>query len=388
MNSIFRTVMLWLALLVVIMTAWHFAQAQKNEQRIAFSELLSWVETGEVDRILIRPSSGGPAAEFLASTERGAVRAHGIVTDNVLAQLRASGVQFTIGAGEDSTSWSSVLISSAPFILLIGFWIFFMRQMKVGNMNTAKNAVVTRLDKEAAPRGTLVGSAAATLPELRTLITGAPHPAAVLITGPSGSGKTRLLRALAAELKRPCLWADGSSFIGMFLGLGTARVQDFMARARKDKAAFAAIDGIDDLCRLRSDETRAERDERSQAMQALLAALDEWRAKPAFAFIGVSNRPDLLDDAVLRRFDRVLALRAPDAAARESLLRELLPGLDASSMAARTEGWMPSDLEAVATDAARRAAGAAISAADTEAALAARAEVRTLVTQARVKIAG
>jgi len=314
MNSIFRTVMLWLALLVVIMTSWHFAQTQRPaDDRIGFSELLARLDAGEARGLVIDPISGGNTAEFWLWTGDGEpFRAIGLLTDGVLERIQKAGVPFEVRtANNQQTSWSNILISFVPFILLIGFWIFFMKKMGGGiNLNTAKKAVATRLDREAAPAGTLVGAAASALPELRGLVT-APRPASVLIVGPSGCGKTHLVGALAANLKHPCLWSEGSSFIGMFMGMGAARIQDLMARAKKEKAVFAAIDGLDDLCRLRIAESRAERDERHQAMQALIAAIDQWRAKPTFALIGVTNRPDLIDEAIIRRFDRVLTLGAP-----------------------------------------------------------------------------
>ena len=223
--------------------------------------------------------------------------------------------------------------------------------------------------------------------------------AVVLLAGPSGCG-SHLLRALAADLGAPCLLADGASFAEIFLGVAAARVRDLFAQGGKQGAAFVGIDGVDDICRSRSYDSRGERDERTQAMLQLASSLDgigaptaqpagflrlKARTRPAFAFIGVTSRPDLIDAAILRRFARVLTLEPPELEERASILTSLAQaagltaGFDLRAAASRTGGWTRGDLRSLVDDLTRRAVGRAPSPVDLDDALAARERVRTLV---------
>jgi cell division protease FtsH len=389
MGRPFKLTLLWLSLLAVIFLAWHFAQIQDRTPKVSFDELLNRVEKGDIEFVSISLRASGPAATFCAYfSDDHCVRADGMLTDGVLERFRTSGVSFSFASAEAEPAWANLLVSWAPFLLLIGFWVFFMRQMKGGggvNLVDMKKAVVSRLDQEPRPTGTLAASSNPALEELRSLTSGAPRPGRALLVGPSGCGKSFLLQTLFAGSSRPCLVATSPSFVDTFVGVGAARVRDLMTRAHKDKVAAVVLDGIDELCPRRAAASRPERDERVQAAHQLAASMDELSQKPTFAFIAVTNRPDLLDEAVMRRFDRVVTVAVMDAASREALLGELLSdaqGIDVRSLAAETDGWLPGDLSALAADATRRAAGGAASAADVEAALRARAEIRARVRQA------
>jgi cell division protease FtsH len=284
---------------------------------------------------------------------------------------------------------------------LIGFWIFFMSKFKSGGLNfdTARRAVAVRLDRQEPPvsGASLAGGAAAALAELRASVRASP-PSAVLLTGPSGCGKNHVLRALAADLASPCLLADGASFAEIFLGVAAARVRDLFAEGRKQQASFVAIDGIDDICRSRTLDSRGERDERTQAMLQLATSLDEivapaapasflgvkGRGRPAPAFVALTNRPDLIDPAILRRFTRVVTLGPPDRTERESILSGLLraagaDGLDLGKAASRTEGWTRGDLRSCVDDVLRMADGRTPTDVDLDSALTARERVRGLL---------
>ena len=395
--------MLWVSLVAVVFLAWHFAQLQRKEEVMAFSDLLASVDVGEVRSVRIDARDKGPGAVFrVTMTDGRRLRVDGFYSDAVLQSLRAAEVPFWIRT-DDTPTWANMLISWAPFLLLIGFWLFFMSKFKSGgtNLETARKAVTARLDRaepRVSPAG-LSGGAAAALAELRASARAEP-PALVLLTEPSGCGKTHLLRALASDLASPCLVADGASFAEIFLGVAAARVRDLFAEGRKQRVAFVAIDGIDDICRSRTVDSRGERDERTQAMLQLSTSLDEIaapaarpaaflgvksRPKPAFAFVGVTNRPDLIDPAILRRFARVVALGPPELDERASILAGLLQaagaseGLDPRAAASRTEGWTRGDLRSCVDDVVRLAAGRLPSAADLDVALAARERVRGLV---------
>jgi cell division protease FtsH len=400
----FRTVMLWVSLLVAVFLAWHLAQSPRKEEEVmAFSDLLASVDAGEVRWVRIDVLDKGPGVVFQVSmTDGRRLRVDGLYSDAVLQSLRAAEVPFWIRTDKTPT-WAHMLTSWAPFLLLIGFWLFFMSKFKSGGttVETARKAVTVRLDGQEPrvfPAG-LSGGAAAALAELRASVRADP-PAPVLLTGPSGCGKTHLLRVLAADLASPCLLADGASFAEIFLGVAAARVRDLFAEGRKQRVAFVAIDGIDDICRRRSFDSRGERDERTQAMLQLSTSLDEIaapaarpasllgvksRPKPAFAFVGVTSRPDLIDPAILRRFARVVTLGPPDLEERASILAGLLraagapEGLDLHGAASRTEGWTRGDLRACVDDVVRMAVGRPPSTADLDASLAARQGVRGLV---------
>jgi cell division protease FtsH len=403
MSVTFRTVLLWMALLVVIFFAWHFANIQRREDAMVFSDLLASVEAGEVRWVAIDVRGSGPGAVFrVGMTDGRRLRATGLYSDGVLELLRAAEVPFSVGTGE-TPAWANMLISWAPFLLLIGFWVFFMRAYKSGgiNLQSARQAVAVRLDREeprVSPAG-LSGGAAAALAELRGLVRAEP-PAPVLLTGPSGSGKTHLLRALATDLASPCLLADGASFAEIFMGVPAARVRSLFDEGRKQRVAFVAIDSIDDICHRRTLDSRGDRDERTQAMLQLSASLDgiaapaagtasflgvTSRPKAAFAFVGVTNRPDLIDPAILQRFARVVTLGPPDLQERASILAGLLSAagapetLDLRDAASRTEGWTRGDLRICVDDVVRMAAGRRPSAGDLDAALAARERVRGLL---------
>jgi cell division protease FtsH len=402
-TATFRTVMLWMVLLVVVFLAWHFAQIQRREDVMAFSDLLESVDAGEVDSVRIDLLDKGPGAVYrVAMTDGRRLRVDGIYSDAVLQSLRAAEVPFWVRT-ESTPAWADVLISWAPFILLIGFFFFFVSRVKSGGttLQTARKAVTVRLDRvepRVSPEG-LSGGAAAALDELRGLVRAEP-PAPVLLTGPSGSGKSHVLRALAADLASPCLQADGATFAEIFLGVAAARVRDLFAEGRKQGVAFVAIDGIDDICRRRAFDSRGERDERTQAMLQLASALDEIanpaarparflgvkrRSAPAFAFVGVTSRPDLIDPAILRRFAHVVTLGPPDLEERVSILAALLHRagapvqIDLHAAASRTEGWTRGDLRSCVDDLVRTAAGRPPSAADLDAAIATRERVRGLV---------
>jgi len=403
MTKVLRVVMLWFSLVLIVFLAWHFTQHQPPEHVMAFSELLASVDAGEVSSVQIELLDGGPGAVFWVSmTDGRRLRVDGFYSDEVLQSLRAAQVGFWMRVSE-TPAWSNILISWAPFLLLIGFWVFFTWKLKSGgtNIEKARSAVIARLDREE-PRVSpvdLSGGAAAALAELRGLVRAEP-PAPVLLTGPSGSGKTHLLRALAADLASPCLLADGASFAEIFMGVAAARVRDLFVQGQKQRAAFVAVDGIDDICRSRTFDSRGERDERTQAMLQLSTSLDGIASPPArpssflglkrqparaFAFVGVTNRPDLIDPAILRRFARVVRLGPPDLDERASILARLLQvagapeSLDGRVAASRTEGWTRGDLRICVDDAVRMAAKHSLSAADLDAAIAAREQVRALV---------
>jgi cell division protease FtsH len=393
-----------MSLMVVIFLAWHFARIERKEEGIVFSELLARVDAGEVGSAYIAVLDKGPAAVFHVNmTDGRRLRADGFYSDAVLESLREAGVAFAIRTDQTPT-WANMLISWAPFLLLIGFWVYFMSKFKLAggtNLDTARKAVATRLDR-AEPRvapASLSGEAAAALAELRELVRARP-PAAVLLTGASGSGKSHVLRALAADVASPSLVADGATFAEIFLGVAAARVRDLFAEGRKQGAAFVAIDGIDDICRSRTHDSRGERDERTQSMLQLATSLDELaapearpasflrlksRPKPGFAFVGVTSRPDLIDPAILGRFARVVTLGLPDLEERVSILTGLLQAagvagaLDVRAAASRTEDWTRGDLRICVDDVLRRAAGRPPSAAELDAALTARGRVRDLV---------
>ena len=398
-----RKVALWLGVLVVVFFAWHVAQIQPQDDVVALSDFLRSVDAGEVEWVRIDLLDKGPGAAFRVNMADGRrVRVDGFYSDAVLSALRRAEVRFWVRTNHTPT-WANLLISWAPFLLLIAFWVFFMAKVKSGGtgIENARRAVVSRPDKDGPPMAAapLSGGAAAALAELRTLVSSNP-PAAVLLAGPSGSGKTHLLRALATDPASPCLLANGASFAEIFLGIAAARVRDLFAEGRKQGVAFIAIDGIDDICRVRTLDSRGDRDERTQAMLQLATCLDElgapeakttrsWlrrknRPGPRLGFVGITSRADLIDPAILQRFSRVVALGSPDPAERASILTSLLPagvadGLDLQAVVSRTEGWTRGDLRSCVDDAVRVAGKRDPSAQDLDSALAAREQVRALL---------
>ena len=373
MNATFKTIMLWMSLLVVIFLAWHFAQIQKKETPLKFSEFMDQVEAGQIADVTI---SGTDIRGHTTSREP-------IKTtvppgyDKYVDALRAKKV--VINIERDTTpAWANMLISWAPFLLLIGFWVFFMRQMQSGgnkalSFGKSKAKLLASQQKKVTFKDVAgVDEAKEELQEIIEFLRepqkfqklGGRIPKGVLLMGPPGTGKTLLARAIAGEANVPFFSISGSDFVEMFVGVGASRVRDLFEQGKKNAPCIIFIDEIDAVGRHRGAGLGGGHDEREQTLNQLLVEMDGFETNEGVILIAATNRPDVLDPALLRpgRFDRQVVVARPDVKGREEILRvharriPLAPKVDLMVLARGTSGFSGADLANLVNEAALLAA--------------------------------
>jgi len=374
-NATFKTVMLWMSLLVVVFLAWHFAQFQKKETPMKFSEFMAQVEAGQVLDVTI---TGNEIKGHTVSHEAFrtfAPAGYDKLTDTLLEK------QVTVNYQPDQTpTWANMLISWAPFLLLIGFWIFFMRQMQSGG-NKALSFGKSRAKLLASQQKKVtfkdVAGVDEAKEELQEIIDflrepqkfqklGGRIPKGVLLMGPPGTGKTLLARGIAGEANVPFFSISGSDFVEMFVGVGASRVRDLFEQGKKNAPCIIFIDEIDAVGRHRGAGLGGGHDEREQTLNALLVEMDGFESNDGVILIAATNRPDVLDPALLRpgRFDRRVVVSRPDVRGREGILQvhtrkiPLAEDVDLSVLGRATPGFSGADLANLVNEAALMAARA------------------------------
>ncbi len=373
MNATFKTVMLWMSLLVVVFLAWHFAQFQKKETPVKFSEFMAQVEAGQVSDVTI---TGNEIKGHTVSREAFRTFAP-LGYDKLVDTLLTKKV--TVNYQPDQTpTWANMLISWAPFLLLIGFWIFFMRQMQSGgnkalSFGKSKAKLMASQQKKVTFKD--VAGVEEAKDELQEIIEflrepqkfqklGGRIPKGVLLMGPPGSGKTLLARAIAGEANVPFFSISGSDFVEMFVGVGASRVRDLFEQGKKNAPCIIFIDEIDAVGRHRGAGLGGGHDEREQTLNALLVEMDGFESNDGVILIAATNRPDVLDPALLRpgRFDRRVVVSRPDVRGREGILQvhtrkiPLAEDVDISVLAKATPGFSGADLANLVNEAALMAA--------------------------------
>ena len=375
MHATFKTVMLWMSLLVVVFLAWHFAQFQKKETPIKFSEFMTQVEAGKVADVTI---TGNEVKGHLADREAFRTFAPGgydKLVDTLLAK------QVMVNYQPDQTpTWANMLISWAPFLLLIGFWIFFMRQMQSGgnkalSFGKSKAKLMASQQKKVTFKDVAgVDEAKEELQEIIEFLRepqkfqklGGRIPKGVLLMGAPGTGKTLMARAIAGEASVPFFSISGSDFVEMFVGVGASRVRDLFEQGKKNAPCIIFIDEIDAVGRHRGAGLGGGHDEREQTLNALLVEMDGFESNDGVILIAATNRPDVLDPALLRpgRFDRRVVVSRPDVRGREGILKvhtrksPLSEDVDLSIVARGTPGFSGADLANLVNEAALMAARA------------------------------
>ena len=375
MNATFKTVMLWMSLLVVVFLAWHFAQFQKKETPVKFSEFMAQVEAGKVAEVTITGNEikGNTVGQEPFRTF--APAGYDKLVDTLLAK------QVTVNYQPDQTpTWANMLISWAPFLLLIGFWIFFMRQMQSGgnkalSFGKSKAKLLASQQKKVTFKDVAgVDEAKEELQEIIEFLRepqkfqklGGRIPKGVLLMGPPGTGKTLLARAIAGEANVPFFSISGSDFVEMFVGVGASRVRDLFEQGKKNAPCIIFIDEIDAVGRHRGAGLGGGHDEREQTLNALLVEMDGFESNDGVILIAATNRPDVLDPALLRpgRFDRRVVVSRPDVRGREGILQvhtrkiPLADDVDLSVVARATPGFSGADLANLVNESALMAARA------------------------------
>ncbi len=350
-----------------------FNRQQTKEPEEVFSDFFTAVEKGEVSEVVIQ-------GRTIHGKFRNEERFKTFVPEDpdLMRTLREKGVKITVRPEEGDPWYVAVLIQWFPMLLLIGVWVFFMRQMQMGGgkaMSFGKSRA--RLLAENQHRVTFndVAGVEEAKQELEEIIAflkdpkkftrlGGRIPKGVLLVGAPGTGKTLLARAIAGEAGVPFFSISGSDFVEMFVGVGASRVRDLFVQGKKQAPCIIFIDEIDAVGRHRGAGLGGGHDEREQTLNQLLVEMDGFETNEGVILIAATNRPDVLDPALLRpgRFDRRVVVPQPDVRGREEILRvhsrrvPLAEGVDLPQLARSTPGFSGADLENLVNEAALLAA--------------------------------
>jgi len=381
-NQNVKNAMLFLVVLALVVVLWNWVTTTRAAtQEIPFSEFLDRVEKGEVSEVLIRGEevlgrkAQAPARPF-------GQRPYDFVTyspgfPDLVKLLRDKGVKIKAEPPSQGGFWSG-LLSWLPFLLLVGMWWVFFRQMQVGgNKALAFGKSRARMLTPDQKRVTFkdVAGVDEAKEELQEIIEflknpqkfaklGGKIPKGVLLMGPPGTGKTLLAKAVAGEAEVPFFSISGSDFVEMFVGVGASRVRDLFEQGKKHAPCIIFIDEIDAVGRHRGAGLGGGHDEREQTLNALLVEMDGFEPNEGVILIAATNRPDVLDPALLRpgRFDRRIVVNRPDLHGRLEILKvhtakiKLAPDVDLEVLARSTPGFSGADLANLVNEAALRAA--------------------------------
>src|SRR5271166_5181386 len=376
MNSNVKTAVFWVVIIMVVVLLWTVVRQTKSrpDAQPSFSQLMSDVEQKKVKSVTITGNElhgvyAGSNEEF-----------HAVVPMNypkMIDELAANGVDIKYGK-ETTSNWVSILINAIPFVLLLAFWIFMMRQMQSGgNKALSFGKSRARLHSSQQKKVTFkdVAGVEEAKEELAEIIEflrepqkfqklGGRIPKGVLLIGPPGTGKTLLARAVAGEANVPFFSISGSDFVEMFVGVGASRVRDLFEQGKKNAPCIIFIDEIDAVGRHRGAGLGGGHDEREQTLNQLLVEMDGFESNEGVILMAATNRPDVLDPALLRpgRFDRRVVVSRPDVRGREEILRvhtrkiPLAEDVDLSVLARGTPGFSGADLANMVNEAALAAA--------------------------------
>ena len=379
MNSTFKTLLLWTVIFVVVIVLWNTFQAGKaTRHEITFSDFLQEVTNGRVKEVTIR------GQQISGAFRRGNGHADGdeFVTQapeypDLVKELRAANVSIRAEEPKESPLLT-LLFSWAPLLLIIGLWVFFMRQMQSGgnkalSFGKSKAKLLSTSGKKVTFKD--VAGCEEAKEELQEIVEflkepgkfqklGGKIPKGVLLMGPPGTGKTLLARAISGEANVPFFTISGSDFVEMFVGVGASRVRDLFEQGKKNAPCIIFIDEIDAVGRHRGAGLGGGHDEREQTLNALLVEMDGFETNEGVILIAATNRPDVLDPALLRpgRFDRRVVVDRPDIAGRLGILKvhtkssPLADNVDLEVIARGTPGFAGADLANLVNEAALIAA--------------------------------
>ncbi|WP_311031563.1 ATP-dependent zinc metalloprotease FtsH [Mesorhizobium koreense] len=379
MNPNYRNLALWAIIAVLLIALFNLFQTPQQRgasNQVAYSDFLHDVSGGHVKSVTI----AGQRISGTYADNSQTFQTYAPPGDSALVQkLEDKGVTIHARPESDgSSSLFSILLSWLPMILILGVWIFFMRQMQSGSgraMGFGKSKA--KLLTEAHGRITFqdvagVDEAKEDLEEIVEFLRdpqkfqrlGGKIPRGVLLVGPPGTGKTLLARSVAGEANVPFFTISGSDFVEMFVGVGASRVRDMFDQAKKNAPCIIFIDEIDAVGRHRGAGLGGGNDEREQTLNQLLVEMDGFEANEGIILIAATNRPDVLDPALLRpgRFDRQVVVPNPDIIGREKILKvhvrnvPLAPNVDLKVIARGTPGFSGADLANLVNEAALMAA--------------------------------
>jgi cell division protease FtsH len=379
LNNMLKNLLLWLVIAIVLITVFsNFTPQRGDVQQYSYSQFLSAVDKGEIDKVEIQDQT----IEGVTKNNQRFTTYLPIQDPYLLGTLMKQGVSIRGVPPKQQSLLMRFLLSWGPFLLLIGVWIFFMRQMQGGGSKggplsfgrskarlLGEDQVKITFDDVAG-----VEEAKEEVSELVEFLRdpakfqklGGKMPCGVLLVGAPGTGKTMLAKAVAGEAKVPFFTISGSDFVEMFVGVGASRVRDMFEQAKKRAPCIIFIDEIDAVGRHRGAGLGGGHDEREQTLNQLLVEMDGFEGKEGIIVMAATNRPDVLDPALLRpgRFDRQVVVPLPDIKGREAILKvhmKKLPlekDVKAAIFARGTPGFSGADLANLVNEAALFAARA------------------------------
>ena len=368
MNPFYKNLALWLVIsLMMVMLFQIFKQPVGSNLSVSYSDFLSMVESESISQVIIQGDN------ISGMSGQGPFKTFAPKDPELIKLLTSKGVKITVKPSEDS-SWFHVFLSWVPMLLLIGVWIFFMRQMQMGGgkaLSFGKSRARLMTDSQEKVTFEDVAGIEEAKDELEEIIEflrdpkkftrlGGRIPKGVLLMGAPGTGKTLLARAIAGEADVPFFSISGSDFVEMFVGVGASRVRDLFIQGKKNAPCIIFIDEIDAVGRHRGAGLGGGHDEREQTLNQLLVEMDGFESNEGVILISATNRPDVLDPALLRpgRFDRQVVVPVPDLKGREGILKVhfnkklVADNVDVSVLARGTPGFTGADLENMVNEAA------------------------------------
>ncbi len=373
----FRSFAVWIVIALLLFALFSLFQGQSmrtSSSEITYSEFLAKINNGEISSI-----TASMNGDVVAKTSDGRTfTTYAPVSEDFLKTIREKNVAAEFRPPQSESFLSTALVYAFPMLLMLGVWIFFIRQMQAGSgkaMGFGKSRAKLLTEKQ----GRVTFSDVAGVDEAKDDVVeivdflkdphkfqrlGGKIPRGALLVGPPGTGKTLLARAIAGEANVPFFTISGSDFVEMFVGVGASRVRDMFEQAKKNAPCIVFIDEIDAVGRHRGAGLGGGNDEREQTLNQLLVEMDGFEANEGVIIIAATNRPDVLDPALLRpgRFDRQITVGNPDVKGREQILRvhmkdkPLAPDIDPKVLARGTPGFSGADLANLCNEAALLAA--------------------------------
>jgi len=374
LNPYYKNLALWLVIIMMMIMLYNlFNQPHMAETNLSYTDFLAMVDEGRIEDVVIQGQE-----LYVTDTSRNRYKIYAPQDSDLIRILREKQVRINAKPPTESPWYMNILVSWFPMLILIGVWIFFMRQMQAGGgkaLSFGKSRARLMSDQQEKVTFDDVAGIDEAKEELSEIVEflrnpkkftrlGGRIPKGVLLMGPPGTGKTLLARAIAGEAGVPFFSISGSDFVEMFVGVGASRVRDLFVQGKKNAPCIIFIDEIDAVGRHRGAGLGGGHDEREQTLNQLLVEMDGFESNEGVILISATNRPDVLDPALLRpgRFDRQVVVSLPDIRGREAILKVHMkktpvgPDVNPTVLAKGTPGFSGADLENLVNEAALLAA--------------------------------